>query len=42
MPADGRDDKDIVKQCRKQGASGSMVISNFQFAPAEVRIKLLK
>ena len=42
ISVDGRDKGDIHKQCRKQYDTGNMVIRNFQFAPAEVKIKLFR
>ena len=42
MTADGRDDKDIEKQFRRQTAVGSMLVKNFSFAPTESKSPLFK
>lgn len=40
--SNGRDDKDIHKQFRRQNAVGNMLLRRFSFAPVEVKIQLFK
>lgn len=42
ISSDGRDDKDILKQFRRQNAVGNMIIRKFSFAPLEAKVQLFK
>ena len=42
MTTDGRDDKYIKKQFRRQNAVGNMLVRKFSFAPIEAKIQLFK
>ena len=42
ITADCRDDKDVVKQFRRQNAVGNMLGRKFSFAPKEAKIQLFK
>jgi len=42
ITSDGRDDRDISKQFRRQNAVGNMLVRKFGFAPKEAKIRLFK
>ena len=42
ISSDGRDDKDILKQFRRQNAVGNMLIRRFGFAHIDIKIQLFK